>query len=737
VSAEAPPDRSRAAFVLAATVSLAACGPLLVVRDRWLGLRQSNRYLSAFAERFPFLADFNLPDYAAVIAGVFFLLFLLGRFRAAEVLPLWRSRRAFARRSRRPTATGAARTIGNGLALAGGGAAAFLFARLAATKRLPGLDLFLALCLLAAGLVLREVSVAALLRLWRQKRGIVLSIVAAHAAVILALTARYSLHRFEIPLAALALAAVVNLAARYRKTGPIPLVVLFFVGLYCWHINAWWYVLVGDEYRNYELATAIVRHHDAKFIARHLFQLEGGLEGLDPYADSLAQAVSMRLLGVNNFGWRFSSLYFAAVSLAFFFRFFRTFLTRRTAIVTTVALGASHYVMSFGKIGYDKFQAYLAMSLLLASTACAIRTRRTLAYAFIGFAAALCFYVYPAALYIVPFAFFLLLLYAPPVDRSTAVRWALAGLVTVLVVFPLPFQPTYFEGKRPGTVFYNPELSRSARTLLPHFGRNLAYAAYSPVILGSEDHFVTGSYLDPVTGMFFLAGLSSALWLVRRDAFLAFLAVGLVWLLFFGGATHDREYPPTTRMFLMLPILLPFATFGLARVLFLARGAGLSTRASGVALWTTVAGIVAANVVQTHVVSVRRSDSYELFDPLVVRMARRIENLGWTGGSLLFLAQIPGEGGGIPLVLEVYSLPSGDFAEIAAPEGTLTPEARARVGDPSTAVFVSERFEPERREALEREIAATGKVPCSVRTTTGQERFRLWTLPGAPDLCAK
>jgi hypothetical protein len=320
---------------------------------------------------------------------------------------------------------------------------------------------------------------------------------------------------------------------------------------------------------------------------------------------------------------------------------------------------------------------------------------------------------------------------SPPRCASTSIRRRSTSSLS------LSSFSSYFEGKRPGTVFYNPELSHSARTLLPHFGRNLAYAAYSPILLGTDDHFVTSSYLDPLTGMLFLAGLSSALWLVRRDAFVAFLAVGLAWLLFFGGATHDREYPPTTRMFLMLPLLLPFSTLGLARLLVLARGAGLSSsRAPGIVLWTAVAGIVAANVVQTHVVSVRRSDSYELFDPLVVRMARRIENQAWAGGGLLFLAQIPGEGGGIPLVLEVYSLRPHDFAEITAPEGVLTPADRARVADPKTAVFVSERFEPERRQALEREIAATGKVPCSVRTTTGQARFRLWTSPGAPDLCA-
>ena len=335
----------------------------------------------------------------------------------------------------------------------------------------------------------------------------------------------------------------------------------------------------------------------------------------------------MRLLGVNSFGWRFSSLYLAAIALAFFHRFFRTFLARRAALAATLCLGASHYIMSFGKIGYDKFQAYLAMALLLSAAACAIRTRRMISFVGMGLAAALCFYVYPAALYVVPLPFFLLLVYAPPVDRATLAGWAVAVLATVLTVFPLPFQPNYFEGKRPGTVFYSPELARTPATLLGHFGRNVAYAVFSPVILGSEDHFVTSSYLDPVTGLLYMAGLASALWLLRRDRFLAFVLVSLGWLFFFAGATHDREYPPTTRMFLMLPLFVLIAMAGLERLLALSRSAGLSERGARGALAATLVAVVALNVFQTHVVSKRRSDGYELFDPLVLRLATRIDEL--------------------------------------------------------------------------------------------------------------
>jgi hypothetical protein len=710
----------------------------MVVFDRWLERRSSNRNLAAFADRLPFLKRLDLPDYAAVIGAAFLLLLVLGSLRRSETAKGWGRRCAFARRPRRPSAEGSQRSVATAIALLGAAVSALLFLRLVVAKRLPGPELLAALGAFALGMILREVSIAALQRAWRRSRGTILSILAAHVAVILALASHYSFHRLELPLWGLALLAAVNLLARWRRTGPVPLLVLAFVCLYTWRIDAWWFALVGDEYRNFEIAERIVNEQDRAFVASHLFQLEGGLEGLDPYACSLVQATAMRLLGVNNFGWRFSSLYLAAIALVFFHRFFRTFLTRQAALAATVCLGASHYIMSFGKIGYDKFQAYLAMALLLAAAACAVRSRRTIAFVAMGFAAALCFYVYPAALYVVPLPFFLLVLYAPPLDRGMLVRWGLAAVATALTIFPLPFQPSYFPGKRPGTVFYTPELVRSASTLLGHFGRNLAYAVFSPVLLASEDHFVTSSYLDPITGLLYTVGLASAVWLVLRDRFTAFLIVSLGWLLFFAGATHDREYPPTTRMFLLLPLFILLAIAGLARLLALARSAGISSQVAGRALFTTLSAILLLNVVQAHVVSKRRSDGYQMFDPLILRLARRIESLpAGQRVHLLLLSRTDGDGSGIPMLLNVYSLKESaeHFAEIPVHEDALTPSEQTRIADPGRAVIVSPHVDQQLRERVEREIAATGKMPCSVRTSTGQERFKLWRSPEVPDLC--
>ncbi len=728
----------QAGLLLAATVALAALGPALVVHDRWLRLRDSTRYLTFYADRIPLLKSVNLPAYAASIAGAFVLLVVLGRAGAREALGQWRRRTAFARTPRRATAPPRQRSVGAALAGLGAVGACLLLVRQALTHRIPGPELAVALAAFGIGMVLREVSLAALGRAWKRSRAAILSIVAAHVAVVLALASHYSFHRYQAVLTGLAVIAVVNLAARARRTGPVPLIVLAFVCIYTWRINAWWFSLVGDEYRNWDLAESIVSKQDAAFRASHLFQLEGGLEGLDPYVCSLIQAATMRVLGVNSFGWRFSSPYLAAVALAFFHRFFRTFLSRRAALATTIALGASHYIIGFGKIGYDKFQAYLAMALLLAAAGCAVRTRRMMAFVGMGLAAGLCFWVYPAALYILPLPAFLVVLYAPPLDGKTLGRWMLAGATAVLVLFPLPFQPTYFEGKRPGTIWYNPELAHSPARLADHFVSNLAYTVFSPIVLGSEDHFVTSSYVDPLTGLLFLVGLASGFWLVRRDRFVAFIAISLGFLTLLAGTTHDREYPPTTRMFLLLPLFLLVASGGLWRLLTLARSAGVSAAGAGRLLAATLAAIVALNVIQAHVISVRRSDGYQILDPLMLRLAENIAaQPNDRRPALLLLADEQGPRSDIATFLTVYGMPDQAARYSVISGGAeLAPAELARMADPAVAVAPAPFLTDERRDAFERQLAAAGKTPCSVRTTTGQERFRLWTSPGTPNLCA-
>ena len=86
-------------------------------------------------------------------------------------------------------------------------------------------------------------------------------------------------------------------------------------------------------------------------------------------------AVPLKLFDELNFGWRYGSIFTSAISVVFFYSFFRTFLMRWVALTAAFLIAASHYFMSFSRIGYNNTQALLAMGVTLAAAAWASAPR--------------------------------------------------------------------------------------------------------------------------------------------------------------------------------------------------------------------------------------------------------------------------------------------------------------------------------------------------------------------------
>jgi hypothetical protein len=731
------PGRTGSLLLLAAALLLGGVGPYLVLRDRWLDKGIHAELLSAYSDRFPFLWNFNLPTYALALAAGQLLLVILFFFRRRDGQSDWRRDCAFSKRGRALRTDLLQRRIGLGLQILAATAILSLAFRAVFLHRLPGVELAAALAAFAVGAIFRELAPAVAVRLWRKKWVNVVSILAAHAFLLAWLASHFSTRRFETPLAAAAALAVAVLCFRVRRTGPVPLIIIGAVLLYVWRITAWNYALIGDEYIDWSHSTRIAGTDSPSYILSHLFLMEGGILGVIPYFGSLLQAAVMKVVGINLFGWRFACLYLSAISLGFFFRFARTFLALRAAIAATVLLGSSHYVMTFGKIGYTLLQAYVAMSVVLAAAAWAVRTRRALAFTCLGLGMAFCFYVYPAAFYALPLALLAIAIFAPPFSRRTLGLWALTAFVSLATIFPLPLQPTYVTSKRAGTIWYNPEIVQSAATIVTHFAQNLTYAFFSAAIIPMESHFVTVSYLDALTATFLAIGLALVLWLAARDRFATFLMIGFGSLLFFVGASHDRQYPPTTRMFMMLPWWALFASIGLARLRTWAR-TGLSLTAGSVLFAAALTAAVAANLYQAYVVSPRRSTGYEGGEVLVVRLEQSIQKrFPGQVKKLLILTDSSWNAEGLRGLVQTYGLASDEahFGQIEVSAPTLTEPERAAIRPEDVLVVVWPGMREDWRPPLEQEVLALGKVPCPVRTTIGEVRFKLWQSPGLPRLC--
>ncbi|HEY6931204.1 MAG TPA: hypothetical protein VJA66_16145 [Thermoanaerobaculia bacterium] len=731
------PGRTGSLSLLTAALVLGGVGPYLVLRDRWFEKGIHTELFSFYSDRFPFLWNFNLPTYALALAAGQLLLVILFFFRRRDGQADWKRDCAFSRRGRALRTGRTQRRIGSGLQILAAAAILWLAFRAVVLHRLPGVELAAALAAFAVGAVLRELAPAAAARLWRKKWVNVVSIVAAHAFLLAWLASHFSTGRFETPLAVAAVLASAVLCFRIRRTGPVPLIILVAVVFYVWRITAWNYALIGDEYIDWSHSSRIAGADPSSYVLSHLFLMEGGILGVIPYFGSLLQAAIMKIVGINLFGWRFACLYLSAISLGFYVRFARTFLARRTAVAATILLGSSHYVMTFGKIGYTLLQAYVAMSVVLAAASWAVRTRRAMAFTVLGLAMAFCFYVYPAALYALPLALLAIAIFAPPFSKRTFGLWATTAFVSLATIFPLPLQPTYITSKRAGTIWYNPEIVKSTATIVTHFVQNLIYAFSSPAIIPMESHFVTVSYVDALTATFLAIGLALVVWLTLRDRFAAFLIIGFGFLLFFVGASHDRQYPPTTRMFMMLPWWALFASIGLARLQTWTR-TGLSRVAGSVFFAAALAAAVAANLYQAYVVSPRRSTGYEGGEVLVVRLEQSIQKRSPAPAKkLLILTDSSWNAEGLRGLVGTYGLLADeahfDQIEVSAP--TLAESARAAIRPDPVLVVVWPGMREDWRQPIEQELVTLGKVPCPVRTTIGEVRFKLWESPTLPRLC--
>lgn len=722
-----------AAIALVGAPSFAVLPARLIVRDRWLddeSVRQLFRTTwcasgGVAMQRFYFLCDLALPPYTLLILACLLGLIALF-FLTAGDLPL-ASNKAITLSSG-ATQRRAGRLIGGGgltacLVIAG---RAFLL------TELPGWELALALLAYGLGWLIRAAPFDAIRRAW-QARDVLAAMALAHAALVAFLACYYATPPMAWGGAFIMLAlAVANLLRFYRRVPPIYWIVSLALVLYTANINSWWFSVIGDEYSFYHYAREIAEKHSAEFIGSHLFR---GLAvyGAHPYFSSLLQAISMKLLGLNNFGWRFSSLYLSAMAIGFFYLFFETFLARRAALLAAFLLAISHYIMAFGKIGYNNLQALWAMSLALAAAAWATRTRHPTAFAFAGLACGLCFYVYPAALYVLPLAGLLLLWYAPPLSRQMAHCWATAGVSALALIFPLFLQPDYWQAKVAGTIYYNPTLVQSWQSIAHHLASNLLYAFFSFAYVPAESHFVTASYLDPLSVALALPGMALLFRWAGRKRFALFWVMGLAALLFFVGASHDRTHPPNTRMFLLLPWWTLAAAVGLNWLWEQLARVGVPAVVAATLVGCLLAGAAALNVYQAYALSLERVTSPQTLENLYLRLAGRV------GQTRTFVFVTDSQWGidGLRLLQEVYSIPPSpaQLAQVTltAPEFATADEAL--VDDQNSLVIIVPWLRQDWQQAIEPLLARMGKSPCPITATNGDWRFNVWSFGDSPELC--
>ncbi|MGD8822371.1 MAG: glycosyltransferase family 39 protein, partial [Anaerolineales bacterium] len=494
-------------MVSGALLFAAALPSWYVVQHMWVDNMEVTQQLTDLWCRYEFLCELRVPSYFLLILSVFIavpLIFWIYRATRAS-LPLldWDE----ARSQPWSPLTGSRQTAaGSILILTGMGVMAMMVFWATMRDTLAELNYVFVYLAFLAGWMLLDRPMRDWVQFLRTKAPRTILMAMFHMAIVVLISSMYA--RINLWLGFVA--AVVYLVSFFvlrRKFNPsFTAVILITVALivYLFQVNAWWYAIVGDEYSFLRYARLILES-PPEFTIEHL--LDGtAVYGSHPFFSSLLQAASIKIFGYNNYGWRFSSLYLAALAVGLLYVWLRGHVSKRTAIAASLLLAGSHYIMSFGKIGYNNLQALFALALVLAVAGWAARTRSPLSSILLGTVVGLCFYVYPAALYVAPVGFIYLMFFDPPFNSDALQRWLLTIIALLFLILPLLPQRDYWTAKIAGTFLYTPDILVSGSSMAHHFGENAVYALVSFLFFVQPSHFVAFSLLDPLTSVFLILG---------------------------------------------------------------------------------------------------------------------------------------------------------------------------------------------------------------------------------------
>jgi hypothetical protein len=600
-----------------------------------------------------------------------------------------------------------------------------------ATNTVPGIGFILAFACYAAGWFVLVEPFKGRATPNRMDRNTILAFLLMHVALLNFLASLFGPSGLAWGPTILLVLSIANLS-RYVKKIPwvlwlVTLSILFFTI----DINHWAFSIIGDEYSFYTYALEITERQNLLQIVQHLF--DGNVVyGAHPYLSSLFQAISMQFFGRNNFGWRFSSLYLSSWSIALFFLFFRHFIGRFQALLSSAILAGSAYIMSFGKIGYNNLQALFAMALVLAVSSWMVRSKRWISAVSLGFSMGFCFYVYPAALYILPLPVLLMLFYDFPKTSRAKMRWVVTFFTFGYSLLPVVIQPNYWQSKIAGLFVNDPQIVENSTNFILHLLSNLLIAVSSYLYIPVESHYVVSAYQDPLSAIFISLGLALCLIRFRRERFIQFFLAGFISLLILVGATHDRRFPPTTRMFLLLPWFAVLTTFGFDWLVKQARNIFRLRLGQRQILLSGLLVIYGLNLYQAYPLSISRSAGLQSFEVLFLRLTQQIQQHDrgqvLLPHTVLFLTDSRLNLDGFNMVQEVYQIPENSVQlqrlELKGPR--LPDAAFPLINDQNSLVVLQPTLDKTWYREVEVSLEASGKHACDVQAVDGQTRFQFF-----------
>jgi Dolichyl-phosphate-mannose-protein mannosyltransferase len=323
-------------------------------------------------------------------------------------------------------------------------------------------------------------------------------------------------------------------------------------------LTSWKYSAIGDEYSNFGYAASIAR--GAAFNPwSHV-----GPDNLGAVAGSAGQALFMRIGNQDNFAWKFYNVFITALALIPFYFLVRQLLGARRAVMATLFLAFSHYVLGYAH--HDlRLDAMLPTALGLCLLVVGLRRDSALALFAAGIALALGFYTFESGRAAVVIAALFMLTFGVRAFRPAILLPLAAGFI----MFVLPLFATDGVHHVIRQMTGQTAIDYSEAVTGDRWERLRVNAQYSLVSFNFQRagaHYVWGSLVDPLTAMLFIPGIGVAVMRLKRPAY----RLILIWLaveVAMNGLTNPYPRPPITRLPAAVPPIAVLAAIAVDAII--------------------------------------------------------------------------------------------------------------------------------------------------------------------------
>lgn len=325
--------------------------------------------------------------------------------------------------------------------------------------------------------------------------------------------------------------------------------IIFCVLINSVNITHWSFYGVGDEHGFFAEAARIVQGQPWNF-----FKLDVVFQAYS-WLESAYQALFLKIFGINIVSWRLSEVFVQAVTAALLYIIGKLMIGRLAGFAAGIAMASSHYVMAFNTIGYNNTHTFVYATLVILMLFLAWRTQRALFTYLIGVAMAFCLWTTWMTLLIWVITAFVLLVnffQKPAKSQIFAAMLIVFGLI-VTAVPALIVTPSYAFSYNliKNTPF---DAAEDSSLSLNIYRPDLFYLSFTSFWVNdhSFDHYVYGSFVDHISGILLLIGLSVCLFRFKNygdKMFFLWFVLGILLV----QLSNDTNHLKITRLLFVLP----------------------------------------------------------------------------------------------------------------------------------------------------------------------------------------